>query len=79
MVRKPFYLSRKTLPRRRRKEGVRKSENEALGDEETGIDPHEGTERTENGLQRDEPMSRTAWAHLSPSCSSDIHPNNSTP
>ena len=60
MMRKPFYLSRKTLPHRRRKAGVRKSENEAPRDEETGIDPHEGTEGTENDLQRDEATSGIA-------------------
>ena len=37
-----------------------KSENEASGDEEIGIDPHEGTERTENALQRDKATSRIA-------------------
>ena len=56
---------------------MRKSENEASEDEETEIDSHKGTERTENGLQRDEATSGTSWAHLSPSCSSDIHPNDS--
>ena len=79
MVRKPFYLSGKTLSRKKRKAGARKSENEAPGDEETEIDPHEGIERIENGLQRDEATSGTAWAHHSPSCSSDIHPDNSPP
>ena len=68
-----------TLPSKRRKARARKSESETLGDEETGIDPHEGTERIENGLQRDEATSGTAWAHLSLSCSSDIHPSNSPP
>ena len=58
---------------------VRKSENEASGDEETRIYPHEGTERIENDLQRDEAMSGTAWAHLNPSCSGDIHLDNSPP
>ena len=56
-----------------------KKREQALGDEETWIDPHEGTERIENGLQRDELTSGTAWAHLSLSCSSDIHPGNSPP
>ena len=46
------------------------------GDE---IGPHEGTEKTESGLQRDEASSGTAWDHLTPSCSSDIHPSNSPP
>ena len=64
---------------RRRIAGARKNENEALGDEEIGISPHEGTEKTESGLQRDEAMSGNSWAHLSPSCSSDIHPRNSPP
>ena len=41
-----------------------KSENEALGGEEIGIDLHGGIERTENGLQRDEATLGTAWAHL---------------
>ena len=57
----------------------KKKKNEALGEEETRIDPHEGTERTENGLQRDEAMSGTAWAHLSLSCNNDIHPENLPP
>ena len=74
-----FLSKRENSPRKRRKAGARKSENEAPGDKETRIDPHERTERTENGLQRDEAMSGTAWAHLSPSCSSDIHPDNSPP
>ena len=38
---------------------MRKSENEVPGDEETGIDPHERIERTENDLQRDEATSGT--------------------
>ena len=79
MARKPFYLSGKTLMRKLRKIGVRKRKDEAPGDEETGIDPHEGTEGTKSGLQRDEATSGTARAHLSPSYSSDIHPNNSLP
>ena len=74
-----FYLSEKTLLHRRRKAGERKSENEALGGEETGIDPHEGIERTDSDLQRNEATSGIAWAHLSPSCSSDIHFGNSPP
>ena len=41
--------------------------------------PHEGTERAENGLQRDEATSGTAWANPSPSYSSDIHLGNSPP
>ena len=78
-VRKPFYLSGKTLPRKRRKAGARKRENEALGDKETGIDPHEGTTRTENSLQREEATSGTAWAHHISSYNNDIHPENSPP
>ena len=50
MARKPFYLSGKTLMRKRRKARARKSESGAQGDEEIGIDPHEGIEITENGL-----------------------------
>ena len=59
---------------KRRKAGARKSESGTPEDEETGIDPHEETNRTKNGLQRDEATSRTTWAHLSPSYSIDIHP-----
>ena len=55
-----------------------KSENEAPEDEKIEIDPHEGTKRTENGLQRYEATSVTAWAHHNPS-SNDIYPGNSTP
>ena len=68
----------KTLPRKRRKVRARKSENEALRGEETGIDPHEGIERTENDLQRDEATLGTSWAHLRPVATaistSKIHP-----
>ena len=53
-VRKPFYLSGKALPCKRRKVEVRKRENEAPGDDEAGIDPHEGTGKIENDLQKDE-------------------------
>ena len=74
-----LLLSKKTLLHRRRKAGARKSEDEAPGGEETGINPHEGTERTENDLQIDEATLGTAWAHLSQSCSSDIHLDNSPP
>ena len=49
-ARKPFYLSGKTLPRKRKKAGARKSKSGAPGGEEIGIDPHEGTGRIENGL-----------------------------
>ena len=42
------------------KEKSRGKKKRELGGEETGIDPHEGTKRTENGLQRDEAMSGTA-------------------
>ena len=79
MARKPFYLSEKTLPRRRKKAWEGKSENEAPGDKETWIDPHEGTERIENDFQRDKATSEIAWAYLSPSCSSDMHLGNSPP
>ena len=78
-ARKPFYLSRKTLPCKRRNTRARKSESRAPKDEEIEIDPHEGTVRIENGLQRDEATSRTAWAHPSPSYNSDIHLGNSPP
>ena len=78
-VRKPFYLSGKTLPCKKRKAGVRKSESGASEDEGTEIDPHEGTERTENGLQRDKATSGTAWSHPSPSYINDIHLGNSPP
>ena len=57
-ARKAFYLSGKTLSHKRRKARARKSENKAPRDEETRIDPHEGTKRTENGIQRDEATSR---------------------
>ena len=79
MARKPFYLSGKTLPRKRRKARARKSESGARENEETEIDPHEGTERIKNGLQRDEETLGTSWAHPSLSYSSDIHLGNSPP
>ena len=79
MAKKPFYLSGKTPPRKRRKAGARKSENEAPGGEETGIDPHEGTGRIENDLPRDEATLGTVWAHLILIYSSDIHLDNSPP
>ena len=78
-VRKPFYLSGKTLLRKRRKARAKKIENEAPRDKEIRIDPHERTKRIENGIQRDEATSGIAWPHLSPSCSSNIHPSNSPP
>ena len=62
MARKLFHLSGRTLSRKRRKAGARKSNNEAPRDEETGIDPHERTEGIESGLQRDEETSGTAWS-----------------
>ena len=40
---------------------------------------HEGIERTENDLQRDETTSRKSWAHLSPRYNRDIHLSNSPP
>ena len=62
-----------------RGEKKRERSTRRRGDEETRIDPHEGTGKTENGLQRDKATSGTAWAHLSPSYNSDIHPDNSPP
>ena len=53
-TRKPFYVRGKALPCKRRKVEERKSENKAPGDEEAGIDPHEGIEKIENDLQKDE-------------------------
>ena len=53
-ARKPFYLSGKALPCRKRKVEVRKRENEALGDDEVWMDPHEGTKKIKNDLQKDE-------------------------
>ena len=79
MERKPFYLSGITLPCKRRKAGERKNESGTPEDEEIGIDPCEGTEGVENGLQRDEAMSGTGWAHLGPSYNNDIHLKNSPP
>ena len=55
----------------------RPQEEQQHHDNETRIDPHEGTERTDNDLQRDKATLGTAWAHLSPSYSSDIHLGNS--
>ena len=49
-----------TLPHKRRKAGVRKSESGDSEDEETERDPHEGIERTESDLQRDEATLGTA-------------------
>ena len=60
------------------KNRVRKSGNVALN-EGTEIDHHKEAERTESDLQRNEATSGTAWAHLSPSCSCDIHLGNSPP
>ena len=78
-MRKPFYLSGKTLPRQRRKAGARKNESGAPKDEEIGIDPRKGTEKAENDLQRDEATPETTWAHLSPNYNNDIHLDNSPP
>ena len=78
-TRKPFYLSGKTLPCKRRKAGARKSESGASGGEDTGDRSPRRDERTENNLQRQEATSGIAWAHLNSSCSNDIHPGNSPP
>ena len=69
----------KTLPRKRRKVGARKSESGEPEGKETKIDPHKGAERIENGLQRDDAVSGTTWAHPNPSYNSDIHLGNSPP
>ena len=73
----PLLSKRENSSTQKEKGRSRKSENEAPGDEERGIDPHEGIERIENDLQRDEATLGIAWAHLSPSCNSDIHLGNS--
>ena len=80
-ARKPFYLSGKTLLRQRRKAGARKSKSGAPGEEETGIDPCEGTKRKENSLQRDEATSGTVGPASSRATTaistSEIHPLDS--
>ena len=63
----------------KKKSKGRKSENEAPGDEEMGIDPPEWIEGIKSGLQRDEATLGTSWAYLSLSCNNDIHPSNSPP
>ena len=63
----------------RRKSRMRKSETEALGDEETETDPHEGEGKIDIDLQREEVTSRTAWVHPSLSCSHGTHLSSSPP
>ena len=49
-TRKPFYLSEKTLPRKKRKAGARKSESGALGDRDRS--PRRDRENKERSLKR---------------------------
>ena len=71
--------NRENLSMQKKKNMSEKKRERSPEDEETKIDPHEGEERTKNGLQRDEATSGTAWAHPIPSYNSDIHLGNSPP
>ena len=76
MAKKPSYPREEALQPTRRKAGLTRDENEALGDKGTERDPQEGTE---NDSQREGAASEIAWDHLSPSYSSGIHLGGSPP
>ena len=76
---KKYINGEEALLSKRENSYMQKEKSRAPEEEETEIDPHEGTERTKKGLQRDEATSGTAWAHLSPSHNSNTLLGNSPP
>ena len=74
-----LLYKQRALPLKRKRAGVTRNRNEALGGRQTGTDPQGGTEKTESDPQEEEGTSGIAWDHLSLSCSSGIHLGNTPP
>ena len=76
MEKKPLSPSKEALLLKRKRAGVTKKENEAPRDKQTGTNPQGRAEKAESGPRQDEGTSGVVGDHLSLSCSSGIHLNN---